>query len=560
MWRNPGYTMGCTEVPPPGSTMLPKADYIMPTDNAMRPGKSVTMSSFEINEAYLTLRDMKYLFINLFEPDVPWETSGQNFSFFAWVTSIERIATAGPVVRVNYSIDYWRTFAHECSYGSGDVRRCNNATLRRPSATPPRMWKYEKKEQLFPPGTGYAEQECYVPIVVYATVNSDNEPTRIDYLYWRASYGGGEQVGTRPSAGLREIFASSFYQKLGLSPTNVIGVFVSPVEPWDKRSTDIYTSGVTDGYNAYKRPEATTAEQGHTEYISGANKYQTLLSTFKTDDTHKTVIIDPAGTIVATLPWGRSCDSISAVCDVGTTAANLILNLLDNTETGGNYPTKAAVGGYRVSVPLMNAPVNKDGWSSYVLSGQRAYDKRNAEIQRNQSLVTGITGIATGAASGAVGSAMAGKGMGAGAIAGGIASGVGAGVNYFSQGYFNDEFQNEQDKLASNQAANVVINAGGDNWVSDYTNPAQWYIVEMIADDVSLNEYNNNIALNGYPVDMPFTDCSALITAGGPLQISNLMITSDYADLKGIAAIKGQLERGVRIQENNPNGYTYGNW
>ena len=563
MWKDPGYTMGCTEVPPAGSTKLPKADWSLPDNTPMRPLKGVTLSSFEIgdehNVTYLSVRGMKYAFIKM--TDTEADSPGTDFTFFAWITSIERLASSHENIRFNYEIDYWRTFADQCTFGAGHVLRCDDGTYKRPTAVRPRKWIVNKKAEIFPRPAGTSKWYDYVVIVVYATVDGSGNPTSIDYLYWRTSYDAGESINSGHSPSLQDIYASSFYQDLDLSPTNVIAIYISPVTPWESNTSYVR---VKPNSVVYRRPETIYVPgpfDNEGSYIPGSPLAQTLPSEFTSDDTHKTVIINPMGTVVATLPWGRSTDHITGICDVGTTAANLQLNLLAPNETSNNNNVvHAAAEGYRVTVPLINVPINKSGWDAYVLSGQRSYDKRMAEIQRNQSLVSGITGIGTGAAGGAIGSSMAGKGLGVGALVGAGASAAGAGINYFTAGYFNDQLQQEQDKLVSNQAANVVVDGGGDNWTINHENPAHWYIVEMVMDDVSQDEYDNNVAVNGYPVDMPFTDVSAFITAGGPLQITNVMITSQTADLAGIAAIKAQLERGVRIQENNPSGYDYGSW
>lgn len=563
MWKDPGYTMGCTEVPPAGSTKLPKADWSLPDNTPMRPLKAVTLSSFEIGDelgaTYLSMRDMKYAFVKM--TDAEPGSGGETFTFFAWITSIERLASAHENIRFNYEIDYWRTFADQCTFGAGHVQRCGDGSYKRPTQVRPRKWIVNKKAEIFPRPAGTSKWYDYVVIVVYATVDSDGEPTKIDYLYWRTSYDVGESINTGNSPSLQDVYASSFYQDLDISPTNVIAIYVSPITPWESNTSYVHVHTTTV---VYRRPETIYVpgpfdDEG--SYIPGSPLAQTLPSEFTSDDTHKTVIINPMGTVVATLPWGRSTDHITGICDVGTTAANLQINLLAPNETSNNdNVVHAAAEGYRVTVPLISVPINKSGWDAYVLSGQRSYDKRMAEIQRNQSLVSGITGIGTGAAGGAIGSSMAGKGLGVGALVGAGASAAGAGINYFTAGYFNDQLQQEQDKLVSNQAANVVVDSGGDNWTINHNNPAHWYIVEMVMDDVSQDEYDNNAAVNGYPVDMPFTDVSGFITAGGPLQMTNVMITSQTADLAGIAAIKAQLERGVRIQENNPNGYDYGSW
>jgi hypothetical protein len=174
------------------------------------------------------------------------------------------------------------------------------------------------------------------------------------------------------------------------------------------------------------------------------------------------------------------------------------------------------------------------------------------EIQRNQQTVSGFTGITGSIVGGSIAGASSGGPMGAiaGAVAGASSSIIGTTVGYFAQGIFNDELQKETDKLVSNQTSNLLIGGGGFGWkeLSKY-----WVPYLLKADATSLAEYTAKIANDGYTVEIPVGTPTAFLTAGGPLQIQNLVLTGSIPP-EAKTYIKTILSNGVRIVENNPSG------
>ena len=59
MWKDPGYTRECVEVPPRGSWKLPAADYV--ASENLRPRKGSTLTAVELPLPYLQVMDMSYL-------------------------------------------------------------------------------------------------------------------------------------------------------------------------------------------------------------------------------------------------------------------------------------------------------------------------------------------------------------------------------------------------------------------------------------------------------------------------------------------------------------------
>ena len=200
----------------------------------------------------------------------------------------------------------------------------------------------------------------------------------------------------------------------------------------------------------------------------------------------------------------------------------------------------------------LSVPINSNAWSEYAYTYQRSYDKRTAEIQRNQQAFSGYAGTTQSIIGGSIAGASKGSIGGAigGAIAGGVSSIIGTTAGYFAQGHFNDELQKETDKLVSNQTSNILQTGEGIAWTQL---AGTWNVLQLEYDTTSKAEYTSYITNDGYTVDIPVSSPSSFLTAGGPLQIQNLVVTGAIPP-EAKTYIKNILSNGVRIVENNPSG------
>ena len=66
-------------------------------------------------------------------------------------------------------------------------------------------------------------------------------------------------------------------------------------------------------------------------------------------------------------------------------------------------------------------------------------------------------------------------------------------------------------------------------------------------------EYTAKVTNDGYTVDIPVGSASAFVTAGGPLQVQNMMISGTIPP-QAKTYIKNIMANGIRIVENNPSG------
>ena len=233
MWKNPGYTRECVEVPPRGSWKMPAADYTA-TEN-LRPRKGSTLTAVELPLPYLQVMDMSYLYIEVQDGVTP---TPNTVKLFGWIVSIEEIASSSEAVRITWTVDYWRSYSQNAVFGAGRITRCPDSTYKRPYQTQPRKWVFSKKEDLNPLGSNPETIPQWYVIVSYNDRSWDSQSqsytvTKINTAFWKCSLGGGETATINGvlhrAPSLPEVFLGNMTDVLGIVPEAINSVFVSPV-------------------------------------------------------------------------------------------------------------------------------------------------------------------------------------------------------------------------------------------------------------------------------------------------------------------------------------------
>ena len=546
MWKDPGYTKGCVELPPLASKKLPTPDFTSGTGVTYRPKKNSTLTALELPLNFTELFEMSYLYIEASD-------GAGSLSLFGWVDSIEQTATSDPAVLIKWSVDWWRSYSGLAQFQSGRIVRATAGVFGRPYPTQPRKWVMYYKEKIGSEDDNYP----YNVIVVYNRTVRVNPftITQIEMLTFPMSWnmtGGGYQItyggATYEAPSPSEVFQGKIDELLNLDSNSIIGIFVSPISP-GKNATDIVQGSTIVG-----RTYPSFAYRVKTE---GYKFNQQLSRTYMSGDYFKTVIVDPYGAVVYTMPWGNTADYISMMNDLGTTGCNLIVSPTSNQIlTEGTGADRGALG-LLATIPLIPLPLNSNAYTSYVYSGQREYDKKMKEIQRNAQMVSGIASSGMKAGAGAVEGASAGGVVGAvtGAVSGSVGSLVGTGVNYIASGYFNEQMQEAKDELYSNQASSIIQGAGGSAFMSALMCCRYWYIVQLAGDTDSHTEYFNDITTYGSHCDLTVTSnlSNYIPSTVGGIQILNLVVTGAIPP-QAKQFIKERFANGVRIIERNPTG------
>lgn len=461
---------------------------------------------------------------------------------FGWIDRITPLHESDTQwsYRLEWHPDWWLTAQSlgKLDFGPGRFSKCASAANARPASSQPRFWRNEASYPLIPSDSAESSDVTrWTRWAVIAKTRSDSGKTTIEYYFWPTDAKFKPSTATTYgwSLDLNRIFAGETEEALGFDPDSIIGFWLSPLKPW-AGGYEILSLG-DEGLPTARA--ITTSNSYWHRYAVG--------STVKTDDRAKYVFADPTGATVYTAPWGIEFSEVDIRADIGTNGAYLdfYLNTADDRRDAG-------LEGRQFSFPLQNLPLTANAWSSYVYSGQREYDIAAKKIQRDESAVNGISGIGTSAIGGAIAGSMVAPGIGtvAGLIGGAVSSAIGTGVSYLTSGKYDTRSQKATDKLASNQTAAMNITSGGQVGLNTiYGTPGLkygWTMHKMMREPISLAEYDAEVSTVGYDTDFLAADCSSLISAGGPMKISDLQIVTDLPN-EAKTYIAAIFQRGVYI-------------
>lgn len=408
--------------------------------------------------------------------------------------------------------------------GAGRLKR-GPESLKRPNPSVPRRWVQ----------TGSVKLVSWTPStfwVIVAFTKTNNGNTSISYCNWQpgVSITSGGVTYSTPS--WDDVYGGLIEEKLGLDPKSVIGAWLSPISASESAIMTPY-----NGYTAYEYYNS-----GST--VTGVADMGAIVAT---SDTTKYVFVDTTGTEIFTAPWGMNFRYTVFQADVGSSGANLQVYLPDPDET---TPYGKAGEGRLFSFPLPNLPITENAWASYNYSGERDYDIRTREIQRNQAGVNGVAGIGSSALGGAIaGSIVPGIGTMVGAAAGLISGAISTGVNYITAGEFDKQTQQAVDKLAANQTAGMIVTARGRRGIEPLGKSGDsfgWCINIMTADAVSKAEIEAEQSELGFVTDTYAANCSTIVSQGGGLRIEGLEVKGDLSR-EGRDYISALFARGVHL-------------
>ena len=591
IWIDTGYVEGGIEVPSLSDT-LPEADRIY-TD--LHPSREDIFSAVRIKDTYANLINASYLRLTFSDLDYP---------IYAWVDQVSVISdTPEPVTRIAWHIDLWRTYLGQAKFGYGLVSR-------RPRGTddPIQLCSYRYRrvfdEKTIIPKPSNSDGSVYWVILNAAIENSSSDEVNSVQLWCPIVEGrsgpiyfqfwGGDELDRHsavyPAPSWLNWLRGQGADCIGLSATQVSSAFISPIPP------DAVLSGDGTQNDPIKLNDPFYGLFGGGMYdVKGKEGVYMLYKTsfgsyaqhkysvdFETTDTREIVITDLTGIPVGVVPWGMHVTEIYARPVVSATSAYVELRA-DGTESASE--------GLRWVIPLPPVDITSNSWSDYLYSGQRDYDLRQRDIAARQALVRGIVGAGESTVSagimGGIGAGVTGRqasqiseliqgtkisGRGAGfkkaqlvsgindiiGSAGGIGAlgsagamlGVSVGsalISYALTTHFNQELRSATDQLQAKQIDSIQIPGGGWDWMDNGT-PVSAFI--LTPDDYSLERFSVDIGLNGISCSEPTPDCTALIRAGGPLKISQLVVTGDIpAEAK--KTISKTLDKGVRIVAKN---------
>ena len=556
MWKDPGYTRNCPEMPPVGSKKLPAApDYTLAADETLRPHKGSTLTELHLPLSFTQTFGMSYLYIEA--------TDGAgSVSLFGWITSIEQRSTAAEGITLRWDVDWWRSYSGNVTFKSGIITKSPDSTHSRPYRTQPRYWKVKSVTEI-KEGGSTSPLWCYMP-TVWTTTSANYESVSkivmvmapIDASFERVP--GGTVFSGPTLAFLYNGLIDEMLAGMSTSTTtiNLVACYIAPIAP------DDWTWDGSKWACVYDRSYATITNADNMSIIIPPGTSDPTITaslsitSVMTTDTKRIGVADCNGNICGYLPYGIGFTNIQLVLDVGPSGAYLDVSFISSSlfdSMTNAQKRKSGVGmGCSFTVPMIPLSITENAWSDYVVSGQRDHDITSARIANEQKAIAGIETTIQSGIGGAIAGASAGPfGAIGGAIGGLVGEGIMTAVNYGLGENFNKQLQEATDQLYANQKNGIAISGGSYNKAISDDAFYPLMIVEE-ADSVSTSEFSADISQNGYDVNVSGS-LSITGSTTGAYRIINMTLTGNVPP-QAKQYIKDKFEQGIRLIENNPSG------
>ena len=484
-------------------------------------------------------RNFRFICVTMKQPTIDGELAHDKYvnRIFGWIDNVTVKVSKGEKrsIIVDWHPDWYLTMRGTVTYGGGRLLRGPEAYAR-PDNSEPLRWKCLSvfKFNHNVPGGNVNVQPWVILQYQKTTQSGDVSFTTIETLFWKLGESITYNDRTYQTVPIGFLYNGMLEEYLGIAPSSVIGVYLSPIPPHDPNPDImpyIYQASERAAYKA-------SIKVSEFNLLNASPALQTT-------DEKKLLIADPYGAVVGVLPWHCQFTSIWAHLDISPTGASLILTFRD-----GDTDDKAFAEGRVMTTPLQKVPITSNAWSEYVYSGEREYDITVKRLQQQQNLESGIANSTQAAVSGAMMGSISGGaggpiGAGAGAALGLITSIGGAYTTSAIAAKYDKLNQKALDRLTANQTGNIIVSGGGTGWYDVNDSPGQYCLVTLQRDAVSRVMYNNEITELGYSTDMLLPSCRTVISQGGGLRIEGLEVKG--ANTQASAYISALFARGVHI-------------
>ena len=540
LWKDVGYTEGDYEIPAV-NIALPLVTADISISDTIIPSKSGVFSKMQIKRSWEELRYISYL-------KATYElSSGNETVIYGWVDSVTLLSDSedAPMCQIDWHIDYWRTYKGSAVFGKGLVKR--KSEFNAPQMSQPIYWEMDEPDVLkFEGGqtTGTGNPLYWLYITYLTSVGTSSGSTYIEYYCAPLAEGSDiyitdfEGLHTGYTLGLGSLLGGTWEENLGLDPSKIKGAWILPIPPC--RLTGSGTQSSPYCLERMWYTHRNSDQNSYFYYLGGGTGSPTDefyydftekdFDAVVTDDLGRWVITGFDGEIVGELPWGLTTYYLTArVC---ISANSCYMQIRESTDSH-------AVGQcYTIPAPVVDTVEN--AMSTYNYTGQRAYDMEMRQIQ----VYSQIAGSSTNAIGGAIaGGTSGGGGVGAaaGAAVGLTTSLVGAGLN---QHVFNPMIQEAKDALVSKQSSGLLLSGAT---IADIIYHGKTpRLAKLKADEVSILRWKSKTARYGFECNVNYDSCQSLVTAGGPLQITDLTVSGDIPS-EAKVYIKSLFARGVNI-------------
>lgn len=483
-----------------------------------------------------------------------------------WIDSVEPLSDSVgvPTCRVRWHFDFWEMYKVVASYDYGQVKRRPFVDL---GTTPVQNYPYRYRTvgtsydisgaPAMATGGGWNTKPWWV---IWSRGKPDGGKTVFEYyafpVFPRLDNGmiariGGDWASSEPCMNLRELMEGGLDYYFSFPPSQVYGIWISPVAPvagtWSNVTTlsalfvpsTIPTYVTENGRRCMRILAVQNYEESCVKDITSP-----VTTPFTSTEDEQYAVVGPDGSIAGTVPYGLSVNKIRRGFLLSASEAAIVVQFVnDSTGTAEHppiYDKGSRADGLMIVVPLPMLPLNENALSEYMYTGQRDYDRTTRQISTNTSAVSNTF-------TGALGGAIAGGFSSKGALIGAAAGAAGGLINYGVESlYTNDEMIKAEERLRAHQSPGLLFN--GDGAFVTETGPGL-LLSKIVFDSYSSAQISNTRSNYGVSVDEILSSCDSLIRTTSPTgfyQIPNLIISGPLP-VEAKDTIKQKFSSGVRL-------------
>lgn len=347
-------------------------------------------------------------------------------------------------------------------------------------------------------------------LISYVT---DDTKSALSYIYSPLMGYSAVQDGTRKSISLQDVYSGGLTSITGIAPKDVIGIWYLPY---------------TTRYNGMRKE--TTDEHYWYEFdLYGPSQTHALNVSLYTDAMHMGVLTDPSGSILYTVPYGRTLERIHY--RIVTSWTQVFAELFFIYENGiRSSDSQNAVENSSILIPCPQVDFNNDTYANWS-SGMKGIEIEERRIQKNKALTQNLVNVGTTTA----------LGMGAGGPAGaavGAAAGLASSIGSFAvDTYYENKINILEDKKYQHMQDTMVpgsfLMTGNHNY----------QVIQLSAYSADIGRYAAELSNFGADCNLPLSSWTPSV---GAYKFVDVEIIADvpYSIKENI---KHKLMGGIKI-------------
>ena len=417
-------------------------------------------------------------------------------------------------VHLQYSVDWYTTLKYDnaISFGRCHLVKSTSANPKKyPQATSPIDMQLTSRTTLL----GDPQEPGLVLNGLLISYVTDDTTSSLSYIYSPLmGYSAvPEPNGTRGSISLHDVFSGGLTSITGIAPKDVVGIWYLP-----------YTARFSA-----MRKEGTDYHYWYEFDLYGPSRTNTINASITTDAMNVGVITDPSGSILYSVPYGRTLSKIYyRIVASWTQVFAEIFFIYGNGIQSPDYYN--SVENSSILVPCPQVDYNNDTYANWA-SGMRGIEIEERRIQKNKALVQNISGSVVTGAIGATAGGPAGAAVGvAGQI---VASLVSYGVDTYYDNAINVLEDRKYQLMQDTMVPGSFLMTGNHNY----------QVIQLSAYSDDMGRYTAELSNFGADCNLPL---SSWTPTPGAYKFADVEIIADVP--YGIKeSIKHKMISGIKI-------------